>query len=130
VRGVGVTRELDGLVLLELESLLESLANLLEAFLALLCCPGAGCAANGSSPQTDTVESSPHVDNYTHDLIVVLILEVLADSSEHNVEPKCVDVDGLLILELERPLAAVLVLGVFPLGTNAPLEEMVVRLQR
>ena len=130
MRGVGVTRELDRLVLLELESLLESLTNLLEGLLALLCCPGASCAANGASPQTNTVESSPNVDDYTHDLIVVLILKVLANRSKHNVKPERVDVDGLLIFELERPLAAVLVLRVFPLGANAPLEEVVVRLER
>jgi hypothetical protein len=45
------------------------------------------------------------------------------------VEPESVDVDGLLVLELERPLAAVLVLRVFPLGPNVLLEEVVVRLE-
>jgi hypothetical protein len=46
------------------------------------------------------------------------------------VQPECVDVDGLLVLELERPLASVLVLCVFPLGPYALLEEMVVGLER
>jgi hypothetical protein len=135
VSSIGVARELNRLVLLELESLLESLANLLECLLALLLCPALAAiagdgTADGAGPQTNTVESSPDVDNDTHDLVVVLVLEVLANSSEHDVEPERVDVDGLLVLELERPLAAVLVLRVFPLRTNAPLEEVVIRLQR
>jgi len=46
------------------------------------------------------------------------------------VEPECIDVDRLLVLELESPLATVLVLGVFPLGPYTLLEEMVVRLER
>jgi hypothetical protein len=46
------------------------------------------------------------------------------------VQPERVDVDGLLVLELERPLAAVLVLRIFPLGPYTLLEEMVVGLER
>lgn len=45
-------------------------------------------------------------------------------------EPECVNVDGLLVLELERPLASVLVLRIFPLGPYTLLEEMVVRFER
>lgn len=44
-------------------------------------------------------------------------------------EPERVDVDSLLVLELERPLAAVLILGVLPLGAHVPLEKVVVGLQ-
>jgi len=44
------------------------------------------------------------------------------------VQPQVVDVDGLLVLELVGPLAAVLVLRVLPLGANLVLEEMVVGL--
>ena len=131
---IGVTRELDSLIVLELESLLESLADLLECLLALFLCPTlAALARNGTAnracPQTNTVEPSPNIDNNTHDLVVVLVLKVLADGSKHDVEPERVDVDGLLVLELECPLAAVLVLGVFPLRANIPLEKVVVRLQ-
>ena len=88
VSSIGVARELNRLVLLELESRVRKV------------------------------------------LVVVLVLKVLANGSKHHVEPERVDVDGLLVLELERPLAAVLVLRVFPLGANAPLEEVIIRLQR
>jgi hypothetical protein len=114
VRGIGVTRELDGVVVLELESCLESLSNLEESILALLGSPALALACDGatdgSRPETNAVEASPHVDNYTHDLVVILIFEVLANGGEHDVEPECVDVDRLLVLELKRPLAAMLVL--------------------
>jgi hypothetical protein len=133
--GVRVTRELYRVVLLELEGLLEPLANLEESLLALLRGPGLALlagdgAANCPCPETDTVEASPNVDHHTHDLVVVLILEVLANGCEHDVQPERVDVDGLLVLELERPLAAVLVLRIFPLGPYTLLEEMVVGLER
>lgn len=44
-------------------------------------------------------------------------------------EPQRVDVDELLLLELESPLAAVLVLRVFPFGPDAGFEEVVVGLE-
>ena len=45
-------------------------------------------------------------------------------------EPERIDVDRLLVLELERPFAAVLVLRIFPLGANTLLEEVIVGLER
>jgi hypothetical protein len=45
------------------------------------------------------------------------------------VEPKRIDVDCLLVLELEGPLATVLVLAVFPFWADTLFEEMVVGLQ-
>jgi len=42
------------------------------------------------------------------------------------VQPQVVNVGGLLVLELVCPFAAVLVLGVFPLGTDTLLEEVVI----
>jgi hypothetical protein len=135
VGSIGVTRELDSLLVVELESSLEPLSDLHENLLALL--GGAGLAAvawdgatNCSRPETDTVESSPDINDYAHDLVVLLILEVLANGGEHDVQPQCIDVDGLLVLELERPLATVLVLRIFPLGPYALLEQVVVRLER
>jgi hypothetical protein len=115
VRSIGVTRELDCVVVLELERRLETLADALERLLALLLCSALALiagngAANRSRPQTDTVESSPYVHDNTHDLVVVLVLEVLSDSREHDVEPERVNVDRLLLLELECPFATVLVL--------------------
>lgn len=135
VGSISVTRELDGLVFLELKRLLEPLANLQQNLLALLLGPALSTLAGDSAadcagPQTDTVEASPNVDDDTHDLIVVLVLEVLSDGSEHNMEPERIDVDDLLVLELEGPFASVLVLRVFPLGSYALLEEMVVGLER
>jgi hypothetical protein len=133
--GIGVTGELDSLLVVELEGLLEPLANLEQHLLALLGGASLAAVARNSTtdcprPQTDTVEASPNVDDNAHDLVVLLILKVLANGGEHDVEPERVDVDGLLVLELERPLASVLVLCIFPLGPYALLEEMVVGLER
>lgn len=41
-------------------------------------------------------------------------------------QPELVDRGSALVSELIGPLAAVLVLGVFPFGTDAFLEEMVI----
>jgi len=133
--GVGVTRELYGFLVVELERLLEPLADLEEHFLALLSSTGLAAVARNSAtnrprPETDTVEASSNVDDNAHDLVVLLVFEVLANGSKHDVQPERVDVDGLLVLELERPLASVLVLRIFPLGPYALLEEMVVGLER
>jgi hypothetical protein len=132
---VRVARELYRLVLLELERLLEPLADLEKSLLALFGGPSLALVAgdgtaNGPRPETDTVEASPNVDHYTHNLVVLLVLEVLANGCKHDVQPERVNVDGLLVLELERPLAAMLVLRIFPLGSNALLEEVVVGLER
>lgn len=77
-------------------------------------------------PETDTVESFANIDYDTHDLAIVLVLECLTDSGEHDVQPQLVDVDGLLVLELEGPLSTVLVLRVLPFWTDTFLEEMVI----
>lgn len=44
-------------------------------------------------------------------------------------QPQLIDVDVALLLELVRPLAAVLILGVLPLGPHAGLEEVIVGLE-
>jgi hypothetical protein len=41
-------------------------------------------------------------------------------------QPENVNVDGLLILELKSPFAAMLVLKIFPFGADALLEQVVV----
>ncbi len=41
-------------------------------------------------------------------------------------EPQFVDIDAFLVFELVGPFAAVLVLRVFPFGTYAVFEEVVV----
>jgi hypothetical protein len=45
------------------------------------------------------------------------------------VEPELVNWDVALLLELVRPLAAVLVLDILPFGADAFLEEMVIGLE-
>lgn len=132
---VCVTREFYSVVVLELERLLEPLANLLESLFALLCSSAftlltRRCATHGSCPETNSVEATPDIDHDAHDLVVFFILEILANGCKHYVEPERVDVDCLLVLELECPLATMLVLRVFPLRSNALLEEMVVGLER
>lgn len=140
-RAVGVAGELDGLGGGKLQDLLEPAANGHEYLLALS--RGATLAAADiavptvrnvlsyrTSPNSDPVESLADIDNNTHDLTVVLVLERLANGGKHDVEPERVDVDAALVLVLVRPLATVLVLGVFPLGADAVLEEMVIGLLR
>lgn len=137
---IGVAAELHHLGVLQAQSLLEALANLEEDLLALL--EGAALAtgvvpvttardwlADSASPETDTVEALPDVDDNTHDFTVTFVLERLTNGGQHDVQPQSVDVDGLLLLELESPLATVLVLRVFPLRADTLLEEVVVGLE-
>lgn len=44
-------------------------------------------------------------------------------------QPELVDIDALLVAEGVGPFAAVLVLGIFPLGADALFEEVVVGLE-
>jgi hypothetical protein len=134
VGGVLVTRELDLLGGGQSEDLLELLADLLQPLLALhgvSALDGSlalGLLAGSAGPETDTPESLADVDDHTHDLVVLLVLKSLADGGEHDVEPSLVV--GLAVLESVGPTATVLVLGVFPLGADAALEEVVVGLLR
>lgn len=135
---VGVTGKLNHLVGRQAEGLLEASTNLHQDLAALLWGPAfATCRVAVSTsgerlsdalgPETNTVEALANVDYDTHDLAILLVFECLTYSGEHNVEPKLVDVDGLLVLELESPLSTVLVLRVFPFWTDTLLEEMVIR---
>lgn len=128
-----MSHELDLLSRLESKNSLESLANLHEHSSALLSSPGwaAGslCVggsrlASAASPQTDTVEGLADVDNDTHDFVVGVVLELLTNGSKEDVQPDVIV--GLALLESVCPAATVLVLGVFPLGADAALEEVVV----
>lgn len=127
-----VTRELDLLGARKSENLLEPLADLLQPLLALLGVSALdgglalGLLASGAGPKTDTPEGLADVDDHTHDLVVLLVLKSLTDGGEHDVEPGLVV--GLAVLEGVGPTATVLVLGVLPLGADAALEEVVVRL--
>jgi hypothetical protein len=134
VGGVLVTRELDLLGGRKSKDLLEPLAHLLQPLLALLRVSALnggfalGLLASSAGPETNTPEGLADVDDHTHDLVVLLVLESLTDSGEHDVEPGLVV--GLAVLESVRPAATVLVLGVLPLGADTVLEEVVVGLLR
>jgi hypothetical protein len=135
-----VTRKLEELRRLELENLLEATSNRKEDLTALfrratlstsnISIPTAGNAlADCPSPNTNSEEGLADVDDNTHNLTILLVLQSLADSGKHSVEPKLIDVDAALVLEAVGPLATVLVLGILPLGAYALLEEVVVGLE-
>lgn len=140
VSAVGVARELDLLAGRELKDLLEAATNVEEDLAALIvsatlassnvAVTTAGNAlADGTGPDTNTEEGLADVDDNAHDLAVVLLLESLTDGGHHDLKPQTVDVDAALLLVLVGPLATMLVLGIFPLGADAGLEEMVVGLE-
>lgn len=135
-----MARELHDIALLQTQRLFEPLSNLHQRLFALLraaalatrdiaiTTAGEGLA-NALGPQADAVETLAHVDHDAHDFAVVFVLESLADGRKHHVKPEVVDGDGLLVLELEGPFAAVLVLDVFPFGFDAVFKEVVVGLE-
>lgn len=137
---LSVARELEHLVGRQLQDLLDAATNGHEDLLALLGSPALAAGhiavaavryalADGTGPDTDTVEGLADVDDNAHDLAILLILQRVANGGEHDMQPQLIDVDVALLLELVRPLAAVLVLGVFPLRPHAGLEEMIVGLE-
>lgn len=101
---IGVTGELDDIRLLKTEDVLEPPTDRLQYLLAL--CGRASSLvtgdafAHGASPQTDTVEALAHVHDHTHNLVVAVALEGLADGGQLCVQPQVVDGDGPLVLEL------------------------------
>lgn len=117
--------EFHGLGRLEVEDILEALADSLEALatlgwvsaflLALLW-----CLTSRSRPETYTPECLADVDDDAHDLVVRLVLQHLANGGKHDVQP-CLVV-GLAALECVGPTTTVLVLRILPLWTNALLE--------
>lgn len=140
MRSLGVAGELEHLVGGELQDLLDTVADVDEDLLALLrgaalatgdiAIAAAGDAlANGAGPDADTVEGLADVDDDAHDLTILLLLHGVSDGSQHDVQPQLVNVDAALVLELVGPLAAMLILGVLPLGSHAGLEEVVVGLE-
>lgn len=79
-------------------------------------------------PEADAVEAASHIDHYTHDFAILVVLERFSDGGQHDVQPEVVD-GGRLAFEAVGPFAAVFVLGIFPFGADAFLEEMVIGLQ-
>jgi hypothetical protein len=130
---VGMAHELDGLLVCDLEDLLEAVADLHENSLRLLrgalrlaSLGGVGLCAGAAGPETNTVEGLANVDDDTHDLVVVIILELLANGAEQDMQPDVVV--GLTLLEGVGPATTVLVLRIFPLRADTVLEEVVVGL--
>lgn len=104
VCAIGVTGELDDIRLLKTEYVLEPTTDRLQYLLTLGGCASSlvtgDALSNGASPQTDTVEALAHVHDHTHDLVVAVVLEGLADGGKLGVQPEVVDGDGSLVLEL------------------------------
>jgi hypothetical protein len=137
MRTIGVARELHHLAIPQPQHLLELLPDPLQHVLPLLRRPSlparhvAIAAAwhalpNRARPQPDPIEAFAHVHDDTHDFAVVVFLERFANRGEHRVQPELVDGHGALLFEAVGPLAAVLVLRVFPFGSHAFFEEVVV----
>jgi hypothetical protein len=124
MRSIRMPTELQLLGRSQLERLLKPLPNphqgLPPRVIAALPLP------HRPRPQPDPEERLAHIDHHAHDLVVSIVLERLADGSELRVKPQFVDVDGALVFELVGPLAAVLVLRVFPFGPDGFFEEVVV----
>ena len=133
VGAIRVPGEFHNVGFLETEDILESTTDGLQDILALGGVTGGlvsrDALANSPCPQTDTVESLTDVHDNTHDLVVIIILEGLANRSQLSVQPQIVDRYGALVLKRVRPLATVLVVGVFPLWPDALLEKVVVCLE-
>lgn len=130
---IRVSGEFHNVGFLETENILEPIADGLQDLLALGGVTGdlvsRSTLANSPCPQTDTVEALTDVHNNTHDLVVIIVLEGLTNRSQLSVQPQVIDRDGALVLERVRPLATVLVMGVFPLWPDALLEKVVVCLE-
>jgi len=140
VGAISVARELEDLGSRKLHDFLEAATDGHEDILTLLRGPALASSnitvsATGNAlsycagPDADTEEGLADVDDHAHDFSIFLVLQCLADGSEHGMQPKLVDVDGTLLLELVRPFSTMFVLGILPFGSYSLLEEMVVGLE-
>ena len=130
-----MARKFDLLRVSQAQNLFEPSADAHQDRLPLLRAPtlarGLGVRlADGTGPEANAVEALTDVDDDPHDLVVFFALEGLTNRSEHDVQPKLVDGNGALIFEAVCPFAPVLILRVFPLGTHAVLEEMIIGFER
>ena len=139
MRTVRMARELDLLPLIQHEHLLELPPDILQHLLRLIGAPpfASRCVAlapprhappHALGPEPDAIEAAADVHYDTHDLAVIGPFEGLTNGGEHDVQPEGVDGCGAAF-EAVGPFAAVFVLGVFPFGTHAALEEVVVRFE-
>lgn len=127
-----MARKLNDIRLLQTQDFLETTSDTLQHLFPL--CSGASLGAlvagetlaDGTSPETNTIESLANIDHNAHDLVVVVVLERFANRRELGVKPEFVDGDSALVLEGVGPFAAVFVLLVFPFGADAFFEEVVV----
>lgn len=129
MRAVRVSRKLHNVSFLEAKDVLESTTDVLQDLEGLVGRTALAAFANRPRPQTNTVESLPDIHDHSHHLVIAIVLESLANSGQLGVQPEVIDRHGTLVFERVRPLATVLVLGVFPLWADALLEEVVVCLQ-
>lgn len=132
-----MARKLNLLTSRQLQHLLKLLTNIHQHLLSLLRASTLATRnislasigdrfSNRSGPDTDTVETFADIDDYAHYFSVAFFLERFTDCGEHDVEPELVDRDVALFAEGVRPFSSVLVLDVFPFGTDAFFEKVVV----
>ena len=132
VCAVRMARKLNDIRLLQTQDLLETTSDILQYLFTL--CSGASLSAlvagqtlaDGTSPETDTIEPLANINHDTHNLVVVVVFERFANGGELGVQPELVNGDGTLVLEGVGPFTAVFVLLVFPFGADAFFEEVVV----
>lgn len=136
MRAIRVACKLHNLAILQHEHLLQFTPNVLQNALALLrasslpardipLSAAVHALAHRLGPEPDAVEAAADVDHHAHDLAVAVVLERLPNRGEQDVQPEVVDRGGFAF-EAVGPFAAVFVLGVFPFGADAFLEEVVV----
>lgn len=117
-----MTTEFEDVVRSNLQDVLESSTKLHQCVFAT----GLACA---SRPESNSVETLPHIDYHTHHFIISFVFERLPNRRKLSMEPKLVNVDLLFIFELIRPFASVLVLRILPFRSDVFLEQMIVGLQ-
>lgn len=104
VCAVGVTGEFDHVGFLQTEDILEPPTDRLQDILALRRRASGlitgNALAHGASPQTNTVKALAHIHNNSHDLVVAIALEGLADGCQLGVQPQVVDGNRSLVLKL------------------------------
>lgn len=137
---IGMSRELHRLIRGNCQDFFELSADILEDFLASLrgssfpsCNVTVASTWDALSdrprPHTNAEESLAYINNNSHHLSVVFLLEGLANGSKHHMKPHVVNRNAALVLELVRPFATVLVLDILPFWPYSFFEEMIVGLQ-
>ena len=137
MRTIRMAREVNLLTGWQLENFLKLAANIHQDLSSLLWRSSLTTSnvalsttwdalSNCAGPDANTVEALADIDNDTHEFSIIFLLEGLTDGRKHDVEPKLIDRDVALLLELVGPFSTVLVLLILPFGSNAFLEEVIV----